>query len=224
MVNQQTSIRTTMDRIMQHPLLQDITLEQVIDMTVNFMRLMGTPSMFEEKVTTLTLVDYRASLPDDFYQINQIRFINEEGMFMFRLSTDSFHMSDQLEEVTDLTYKIQGTLLYTTVKEGTIELSYRAISTDEEGYPLLPDNSSFTRALELFVKKSWFTILFDLGKISPGVLQNTQQEYSFAAGDCQAEFNRLNLDTAESFYNMYSSMLIRKHEYQRGFRELGKRI
>jgi len=102
--------------------------------------------------------------------MNQLRFINEEGMFMFRLSTDSFHMSEQLEEVTDLTYKIQGTFLYTTVKEGTIELSYRAISTDEEGYPLLPDNSSFSRALELFVKKSWFTILFDLGKISPGVL------------------------------------------------------
>jgi len=72
------------------------------------MRLMGTPSMFEEKVATVTLVDYRADLPDDFYQVNQIRFINEEGMFMFRTSSDSFHLSDQLEEISDLTYKIQG--------------------------------------------------------------------------------------------------------------------
>jgi len=61
-------------------------------------------------------------------------------------------------------------MIYTTVKEGTIELSYKAISTDTNGYPLLPDNSSFSRALELFVKKSWFTILFDLGKISSAVL------------------------------------------------------
>lgn len=224
MANQYTSIRTTMDRIMQHPLLQDITLEQVVDMTVNFMRLMGTPSIFEEKVATLTLADYRATLPTDLYELNQVRFLNEEGMFMFRHASDNFHMSEQLEEVVDLTYKIQGGIIYTTVQEGEIELSYRAIAVDDEGYPLLPDNTSFSRALELFVKKSWFTILFDLGKISGAVLQNTQQEYAFAAGDCQAEFNRLNLDKAESFYNMYSSLLMRKREHQRGFRDLGKRI
>jgi hypothetical protein len=41
---------------------------------------------------------------------------------------------------------------------------------DDEGYPLLPDEPTFLRALELYIKKQWFTILFDMNKISPAVL------------------------------------------------------
>lgn len=85
---------------------------------------------------------------------------------VFRYSTDNFHMSEVSHESPDLTYKIQGTVIYTSIKEGTIEIAYRSIAVDDEGYPLVSDKSSFTRALELYIKKQCFTILFDLGKIN----------------------------------------------------------
>ena len=125
------------------------------------------------------------------------------------------------EEFTDLTYKIQGNIIYTSIKEGEIEVAYLAIATDSEGYPLLPDNSSYTRALELYIKKQWFTILFDLGKIGPAVLQNTQQEYAWAVGDCQSEFNRLSIDKAESFFNSWRTLILRDSEHRTGFRNNG---
>ena len=62
-------------------------------------------------------------------------------------------MSDKTHESSDLTYKIQGRVIYTSIKEGTIEIAYRAIAVDDEGYPLVPDKSSFSRALELYIKK-----------------------------------------------------------------------
>ena len=52
---------------------------------------------------------------------------------------------------------------------------------------MIPENSSFERALELYIKKKVFTVLFDLGKISQVVYNNTQQEYAWAVGDCQNE-------------------------------------
>jgi hypothetical protein len=116
-----------------------------------------------------------------------------------------------------LTYKIQGNIIYTSLESGELEISYLSISTDEDGYPLLPDNSSFTRALELYIKKQWFTILFDLGKINPAVLHNVQQEYAWAVGDCQTEFNRMSLDQAESFYNSWRTMILRDHQHSSGF-------
>ena len=161
-------------------------------------------------------------LPCDYYQMIQVRKV---GGPAFRYSSDSFHMSECKDncgrELADLTYKIQGNIIYTSIEEGEIELSYEAIATDSEGYPLLPDNSSFTRALELYIKKQWFTILFDLGKISPAVLQNVQQEYAWAVGDCQTEFNRLSIDKAESFYNSWRTLLLRDTEHRTGFRNNG---
>ena len=215
------NIRYILDRIMQHPLMQDVTLEQVVAFTVDFMRIVGTPNMFVEKTEILDIENYRALLPCDYSQTIQVRKLNGPT---FRYSSDSFHMSEcraSREEFTDLTYKIQGNIIYTSIKEGEIEVAYLAIATDSEGYPLLPDNSSYTRALELYIKKQWFTILFDLGKIGPAVLQNTQQEYAWAVGDCQTEFNRLSIDKAESFFNSWRTLILRDSEHRTGFRNNG---
>ena len=222
MAESYTNIRLILDKIMRHPLMRDISLETAVDYTVDFMKIVGVPSMFMEKTEVVEVKNYRAKLPCDYYQMIQVRKINGPA---FRYSSDSFHMSEckdnNKRDLADLTYKIQGNLIYTSIEEGEIELSYEAIATDSEGYPLLPDNSSFTRALELYIKKQWFTILFDLGKINPNVLQNVQQEYAWAVGDCQTEFNRLSIDKAESFYNSWRTLLLRDTEHRTGFRNNG---
>lgn len=213
-----TNIRLILDKLLRHPLMRDLSLETIVDYTVDFMRIVGVPNMFIEKTAILKVESYRAMLPCDYYQMIQVRKLNGAS---FRYSSDSFHMSEckdpHRREVADLTYKIQGNIIYTSIEEGEIEIAYEAIAVDSEGYPLLPDNSSFTRALELYVKKQWFTILFDLGKINPAVLQNTKQEYAWAVGDCQSEFNRLSIDKAESFYNSWRTLILRDTEHRTGF-------
>lgn len=216
MSNSYTNIRLILDKILKHPLLQDITLEIAVDYTIDFMRIVGMPGMFTEKISILNVINYRALLPVDFYEMNQVRIYNETN-HTFRYSTNTFHLSENAGTSYDLTYKIQGGYIYTSKEVCDIEISYQAIETDEGGYPLIPDNSSFTRALELYIKKQWFTIQFDLGKIPQAVLHNTQQEYAWAVGDCQVEFNRMSLDKAESFYNSWKTLIIRNNEHRKGF-------
>lgn len=218
MAEQYTSVRLILDKLLRHPLMQDLTLETAVDYTVDFLRIVGTPSIFGEKTEILKVVNYRAPLPCDYHQMIQVR---EAKGGTFRYSTDTFHLSNKKGVCTthaqDLTYKIQGNIIYASIKEGDIEVSYEAILVDQDQFPLIPDNSSFTRALELYIKKQWFTILFDLGKISPAVLQNVQQEYSWAVGDCQTEFSRLSLDEAEAFYNSWKTLLLRDTQHRSHF-------
>ena len=98
-----------------------------------------------------------------------------------------------------------------------MEIAYRAFATDDEGYPLLPDNASFLRGLENYIKLQWFTILFDIGKLPLQVFQNAQQEYAWAAGDAQSEFSRLTLDEAETLFNSFKTLLPRNNEHWRAF-------
>lgn len=211
MAEQYINIKVILDKILRHPLMQDLSLETAVDYTIDFMRIVGMPRMFTEKVVRITVDKYRALLPCDYYQTIQVRI---PGGHALVYSTDSFHMSNKGNSST---YKIQGNIIYTSIESGELELAYLAISTDEDGYPLLPDNSSFTRALELYIKKQWFTILFDLGKITPAVLQNTQQEYAWAVGDCQSEFNRMSIDQMEAFSNSWRTMILRDHQHSSGF-------
>lgn len=211
MAESYTNIRVILDKVLRHPLLQDITLETAIDYTIDFMRIVGVPSMFTEKVSTITVDKYRALLPEDYYQMNQVR----KGDTALTYSLDSFHFNNNSSDTN--TYKIQGNVIYTSFEKGELEISYQAIAVDEQGFPLIPDNSSFTRALELYIKKQWFTILFDLGKLQPAILQNTQQEYAWAVGDCASEFNRLSLDKAESLYNTWKTLVLRDNKHTYGF-------
>ena len=211
MAEQYINIKVVLDRILRHPLMQDLSLETAVDYAIDFMRIVGMPRMFTEKVVRIPIDKYRALLPCDYYQTIQVRI---PGGHALVYSTDSFHMDNKGNSST---YKIQGNIIYTSIESGELELAYLAISTDADGYPLLPDNSSFTRALELYIKKQWFTILFDLGKITSAVLQNTQQEYAWAVGDCQSEFNRMSIDQMEAFSNSWRTMILRDHQHSSGF-------
>ena len=215
------SIKVILDNLLHHPLLQDLTLERAVAYTVDFIRIIGMPPMFIEKTQELEIKDYRAKLPCNFHEMIQVRTNHEKcGHYVggvFRYSTDNFHMSDKTHESPDLTYKIQGRVIYTSIKEGTIEIAYRAIAVDDEGYPLIPDKSSFTRALELYIKKQCFTILFDLGKINQAVYQNVCQEYAWAVGQAQSDLIRPSIDEMQSITNALNTLIPRVNEHSKGF-------
>lgn len=220
MAQQQQSIKVVFDKIMRHPLMRDLDLEAIIDYSVDFMKIMGNPTIFTNKIKELEVKDYRALLPCDYYNVIQVRPIQGDvaGPSMLG-SSDSFHLSNKgIEKDLNTTYKIQNSIIHTNMKEGLIEFSYNAISVDENGYPMIPVNAEFTRALEAYIKKTYFTILFDTGKITGQVLNQALQDYSWAVGACQSEFNRMSLDQAESFYNSWSTLLIRNNEHSRGFK------
>lgn len=200
-----------MDRLTRHPLLTDIPLETVIDYTADFIRIVGTPSVFLEKTYDIEINEYRGELPCDFYKMIQVRSLREghSERPTFRASTNSFHMSGHKEKeiIGGLTYKLQGNCIITSVPKGIIEIAYMAMPIDDEGYPLIPDNSSYLKALELYIKLQWFTALFDTGKINIQVLNNTQQQYAWAVGQAQTDLIRPTIDEMEALSNMWNKFL-----------------
>ena len=221
------SIKQVLDDLLEHPLLQDLSFERVVNHTVHFLQIVGVPNEFEEKTALIDIKDYRGCLPCDYYDMIQVRTYKEGEYYprVFRYTTDSFHLSPKKgdSDTWDLTYKLQNSIIYTSIKEGTIEIAYHAIKVDKEGYPMIPENSSFIQALELYIKKKVFTILFDQGKINNAVLQNTQQEYAWAVGQAQRDLTMPTIDQMESISNMWTQLLQRNNEHSKGMKPLGRR-
>lgn len=225
MAEQRMSIRVIMDKLMRHPLLADLTLETVVDYTVDFFRIVGVPRMFTDRVVTIPVEEYAAELPVDWVDTIQMTFNGK----MARASTDSFHLlqdgttTNQPDVCQDVTFVIQGNFIITSMSAGEIILSYRALQTDENGFPTIPDNSNFTRALEAYIKLQVFTILFDLGKLHLNVLTNAQTQYAWAVGSCENEFKKLDLSKAEALFNSFRTLLIRDHQFEEGFINNGRK-
>ena len=104
-----------------------------------------------------------------------------------------------------------------------VEIAYKSIPVDEDGFPLLIDNENYLAALEAYIKKQVFTIKFDTGKISAGILQNAQTEYAWAAGALQDEFTVPSISEMESITRMINTMIPKMREFDTGFINLGNR-
>ena len=211
------SIKEILDNLLDNPLLQDLTLERVVNYTVDFIRKVGMPKVYIEKTANLEIKEYRALLPCDFHKMIQVRAFNEGYSQVFRSSTDSFHLSKDKGDSHDLTYKLQGQAIYTSMKNGTIEIVYQAIPVDCDGYPMIADNSSFREALELYITKKRYKVLFDTGKIRGDVYSSTCQDYAFAVGQAQTSLIMPTIDEMESITNSWNTLIPRVREHSFGF-------
>ena len=211
------NIREVLSRVLRHPLLQDITLEQAVQYTLDFISIFGMPRLYEDKEVELHIEDYRTMLPEDLISIIQVK-EKKSGRYL-RSMTGSFISNDDSEP----TFKTQGQVLFTTFKTGDVCVAYKAIPVDECGYPLLIDNPIFLKTLESYIKKEAFIVLFDMGKINGNVLQNTQQQYAWLAGQLQSEFTIPSVSEMENIKNSWCTFIQRAHEFDNGFSSLGRR-
>ena len=219
-----TSLKEVASRLTRHPLMIDLTFEAIIQYTIDFIGTLGLPPIYLDKVVTVDIDNYRASLPCDLVAIRQVK--DSKNNISLRAITDTFHLLHEENESIkrqEGTFKTQGNIIYTSFKKGSIDIAYRAIPVDTEGLPLIPDNSIFLKALELYIKKEWFTILFDMNKISPAVLQNIQQEYAWKVGQLNTEFTLPSISEMEAISNMMSQLIPRTNEFRKGFKSLGNR-
>ena len=220
---QYISIRQIMDDLLDNPLLKDLTLERCVNYAVQFIRKVGCPKVYTDKVEHLELKNFRCPLPCDFIVMNQVT--DGEG-YPYRYTTDTLHLDPQEWNPCrkdELTYKLQNNYLYSSQKEGEVIISYRAIELDEDGFPLLPDTGSFAEALELYIKKQKYTILFDQGKINSGVLQNVQQEYAWAVGQATSDLVTPSMDEMVSLTNIWNNLVNRVSENKNHYKHLGTR-
>ena len=224
---QYINIRRILDELKKHPLLQDLTLEQVVSYTITFIGIFGMPKLYQDKEEFIHIENFRARLPCDLISINQIKEC-ETGICL-RSMTDTFMPREHHDRSAgykipqELSFKTQGQVLYVSFKTGDVSVSYKAIPVDKDGFPLLIDNPVFLKALEAYIKREAFTILFDMGKISPAVLQNTQQQYAWSAGQLQSEFTIPSQSEMESISRMWNTLIQRTSEFDNGFSSLGNK-
>lgn len=248
---QYTSIQRVLDNLLEHPLLTDLNLDQAVRYTIRFIGLFGMPKLYCDKIVDVDIHEFRGLLPCDLISIIQVKDL-DTGICL-RAMTDNFapgmlpehhkeheHPKDLLNNMKpedprkwyiprlrlyleEPAFKTQGRVIFTSFPEGKVGLAYKAIPVDEEGLPLLIDNETYLNALEAYIKKQVFTVKFDTGKISAGVLQNAQRDYAWAAGELQDEMTVPSQSEMEAITRMWNTLIPNVTSFDKGFVNEGNR-
>lgn len=207
-------IKEILNRVLRHPLLKKLNMEDAIYYTLDFIRTIGLPQIYTQKEEMIDVENYRALLPCDCIKVLGIQDPKRKIALKYMLSTFS---AKHNKFNGSPAYKVQGNVLYTNFKCGKLLLSYDAITVDKDGLPMLPDDPTFLKALELYIKKEWFTVLFDMNEITIYVLNNAQTDYASAIGMCKSKFRLPSEDEMEAIGSMMHRMLPNTRQHMKGF-------
>ena len=223
-------LQEILSRVLRHPLLQSVTMEQAVQYCIDFIHIFGLPEMYIDKEVIVSIKKYRGELPCDLIKINQVKDVCSGKCF--RSMTDTFFPDESYSHennmiyaarTNELTFKVQNHVIFTSIENGDIKVSYKAIPVDEDGFPLIPDNPTYHKALELYIKVELFTILFDEGKIKSDVLQHTEQQYAWRAGQLTSEYNIPSEEEMQSLCNSWCTLIQRTTDFDSGWRHMGNR-
>lgn len=218
--NNFVNIREVLARVTSHPMLKNVDLEQAIRYTVDFISIVGCPTLYLDKEVDIPIEDYRGLMPCDLVSIVQVK--DKKTGFCMHSMTDTFNPREYNFH-TEPTFKTQGNVILTSFRTGEVTISYKALPVDETGIPLLIDNANFLKALELYIKKEKFSDLYDEGKIRDGIMGKAETDYAWAVAQCEKEFVMPSISELQSITNMWNTLIPRVTEFDNGFTELGNR-
>ena len=181
----------------------------MIEWSAEALEQIGSFSQYIHKTETLTVAAFRAALPCDFHKIVAME---HENVAMRYLSGDYdtyWHQQDSVNLRTSNTYgyNINSAFINTNFEKGEIVLSYLASPTDEEGFPLVPNNVSYKEAIFWYILMKLF--LGGFTHVNPQMFNymTAEQRWHHYCSQARGKGNMPNGDMMESLKNQWNRLM-----------------
>ena len=207
--------------LLKNPICQDLSYEDAAEYALECIKLLGAPVIYINKIDILELTQYKTELPCDLLYIESVKY----GSNVMRESSNIYHLDsfefENENQNTEFTYKIQNGVIFTSRQNGCIEISYKAIHCDENGYPLIPDNQKVELALEYYILSRYLEPLWMMGKVTDKVFEYIQQKRYFYIPSAQQGLQMPSIDKMETIMNGINRLIISNNSHSNNFKNYG---
>jgi hypothetical protein len=215
------SVGTILWSVMRNPLANDLNYDEAAEFAIEAIRLIGAPVLYGDKLAEVKIENHKGHLPDDILSIRAVRDI--ESNTAFREATNTFHASENHREFTEFTYTAQKRVITTSMEEGCLEVSYQALLTDENGYPLIVDNAKLKLAIEYYILHRFLEPLFMMGKITDKAFNYVEQKRHFYMGSAATNLQMPSADKMESIMNGINRLITNETAHSTFFKNYGNK-
>jgi hypothetical protein len=188
----------------------------------------------------IEICNHRGDLPCDLAQINSVReYTTKTSMTE---ASNTFHVganadvdttvspylnNETLSSATEtenttryaqpLQYEINGGKIFTSFKDGQVEMSYWAYPTDDRGFPLIPDEIYFKNACSNYVAHKLSRKLAGRNQYNPQMAQQIEQDWLFYVQAAKSKAIMPSIDKMESIKNQWLRLIPQVNEHDSHF-------
>lgn len=180
----------------------------------------GSYSQNIDKSTTLTIANHRVALPCDFIQPIDISH-NSMPMSWASKSMITNYFCDTCNNIpsccTQDTFYIQDGYLNTSFEDGDVCLVYQAVATDDEGFPMVPDNVYFDEALASYCTFKLDRIAYRQGNIPKDAYKESERDWLWYVNSARGSANMPNEAKLGQLRNVWVRLLPLANERNKFF-------
>jgi len=231
-------------KVMKHGLCSELTYEDAAEYALEFLKLLGAPCAYENKLYTTELVNHKAAIPCDILKIDGVRYLDSSDpetasttrFIAMREATNLYHfneeehLSEQDTEFdlrgnhrrSEFTYKVQNGVIFTSMRNGCIEMAYKGLMLDEDGFPLIPSNEKVLIAMEYYILSRYLEPLWLMGKITDKAFEYIQQKRYFYTPSAFTALQMPNEDMLESTMNGINRLILSTTMHEKFYKKLGE--
>jgi len=119
------------------------------------------------------------------------------------------------------TYRLNAGNIETNFEDGFVELVYQGFVLDCNGFPMIPDDVRFEKAVESYLIERLDYKKWRRGEISDKVYAKSERESAWYIASARSKGNLPSIDKMESWKNAMLRSIIRPNQHAHGFRYLG---
>ncbi len=193
----------------------------VVEWISEALNMIGSYSQMEEVAVKLEVVNHRVELPCSFVYMKDITH-NGKPLSWSTKSAANNYQCDTCNQIptccTDYNFYIQDGYLNTSLETGELCLVYLGVPVDEEGYPLVPDDVYFDKALKSYCTYMLDRIQFRRGLIPEVVFRMSEKDWYFYVNSARGSANMPDTAMLDRIQKTWVRLIPKPREYANSFR------
>lgn len=195
------SIKEIMWDLLKNPLLSNLTLEDASTSAYSLIKLLKIPTTLTNSVVKCKVNDYRVRVPENTIEVLGVRLVLSDNTYKaLNYGVNPYHTAEKRGCALEHTYVVQNCNITTSFEKGDVEIAIKQMATDEEGYPLIPDNESFIKAIKYSIMEEFIEPLWLMGKVTDKAFNRIEQQRLWYVGQASSLTTKVvnydHLDTA----------------------------
>ena len=228
-----TSIERVIENVIRDTGFTDeVDFVEIIEWAYRAMELIGAPQIYITRITDgdkernhpdpITISNYRGELPCDMHRIIQIREWCNRGSLQEATTDFIFSTNSPEASVGDSNnYKINDGWIFTNFEEGLLEIAYEAFPVDANGYPMIPDDEGYLKAVESYISERIATRLWIQDKMSTEKKNHFEKEWLFYVRSAKTRAQMPSIDGMESLKNQILRLIDHPDRHKNQFLQMG---
>jgi len=210
----------------------------VVEWAAEALSMVGAYSQYQEVSVCTDLSKGKAKLPVGFQKLVDVTYKDRQLYWATNTNAKNYQCDNcqvpvcTVNDQQGLTFYLNDNYIITNITDDTVGsedstkslcMVYLSLLLDEDGWPMIPDNIYYSKAITSYITERLDLQEWRKGKLPDKVYQKSEQDWLFYVNSARGAANMPGVAQMENLKNITGRFMPLRNDYSKAFRNIRKK-